>query len=161
MQTKPEYNNYQSDNGNKIIVLKDVVKQFGKNVVINKINLTIEKGKTTVIIGPSGCGKTVLIKHMLALLRPTSGEVFFKGQRIDNLEDTKLNKIRLNFGFLFQGGALFDSMTVAENIRFPVVQHYKVKDENLLTELVKSKLSMVGLDGYQNYYPAHLSGGQK
>jgi len=144
-----------------IIAVKNLSKKFGSNVVLDNISLGIEKGKTTVIIGPSGCGKTVLIKHLIVLLRPSSGEVYYKGVRIDNLPDGKLNKVRTNFGFLFQGGALFDSLSVAENIKFPVKQHYKVTERSGLDELVKTKLSLVGLEGYQDYYPAKLSGGQK
>jgi phospholipid/cholesterol/gamma-HCH transport system ATP-binding protein len=154
-------NNQAGANSQEIIVLKNLTRRFGKNIVLNNISLSIEKGKTTVIIGPSGCGKTVLIKHMIVLLRPNSGEVYFKGQRIDNLEEHELNTIRTHFGFLFQGGALFDSLTVTENIMFPVRQHYKVTNNTGVDELVKSKLAMVGLDGFQNYFPAKLSGGQK
>ena len=154
-------NNQSVANSEEIIVLKNLTRRFGKNIVLDNISLSIEKGKTTVIIGPSGCGKTVLIKHMIVLLRPNSGEVYFKGQRIDNLEEHELNTIRTHFGFLFQGGALFDSLTVEENIMFPVRQHYKVTNHTGVDELVKSKLAMVGLDGFQNYFPAKLSGGQK
>lgn len=144
-----------------IIALKNVTKRFGKNIVLDSISLTIEKGKTTVVIGPSGCGKTVLIKHLILLLRPSDGEIYFKGSRIDNLDEKELNKVRTNYGFLFQGGALFDSLSVTENILFPVRQHYKVTKSSGLKELVKTKLSMVGLDGFQDYYPGRLSGGQK
>lgn len=154
--------NYKHVRGSaSIIVLKDVTKKFGKNVVLDDISLAIEKGKTTVVIGPSGCGKTVLIKHFIVLLRPTGGQVYFKGQRIDNLGENELNKIRTRYGFLFQGGALFDSLSVAENIIFPIRQHYKITDWKGVEELVKAKLAMVGLDGFQNYYPAKLSGGQR
>ncbi len=148
-------------NDNVVILLKDVTKKFGNSVVLDKITLGIEKGKTTVVIGPSGCGKTILIKHMIALVRPTSGEIYFKGQRIDNLGEEELSKIRTNFGYLFQSGALFDSLTVAENIMFPVLQHYKVAKNSKIDELVKTKLALVGMDGFQNRYPAELSGGQR
>jgi len=148
-------------NGDDIIVLKNVIKKFGSKVVLDNVSLDVEKGKTTVVIGPSGCGKTVLIKHLILLLRPTSGEVYFKGQRIDNLKERRLNKIRTQYGFLFQGGALFDSLSVFENIIFPLRQHSQITDWKQVEELVKSKLAMVGLDGYQNYYPANLSGGQR
>jgi len=143
------------------IIVKNLTKQFGKKVVLDNVSLTIEKGKTTVVIGPSGCGKTVLIKHFIVLLRPTSGEVYFKGQRVDDLSEKELNRIRIHYGFLFQGGALFDSLTVAENIMFPIKQHYKITDWREVEDIVKAKLAMVGLDGYQNYYPANLSGGQR
>jgi phospholipid/cholesterol/gamma-HCH transport system ATP-binding protein len=144
-----------------IIVLRSVIKKFGLNLVLDGINLVIEKGKTTVIIGPSGCGKTVLIKHIIGLLRPTSGQVFFKGERIDNLKESKLNKIRVHFGYLFQSGALFDSLSVADNIVFPVKQFFKIKSSLEIEELVRMKLKMVGLEGFENYMPSQLSGGQR
>ena len=147
--------------GNSIIVLKNITKKFGDNVVLDNVSLTIEKGKTTVVIGPSGCGKTVLIKHLIMLLRPNSGEVYFKNRRIDDLSETELNKIRTHYGFLFQAGALFDSLSVTENIVFPIIQHHKITDWSQIEELVKAKLAMVGLDGFQDYYPANLSGGQR
>lgn len=148
-------------NGDGIIVLKDIIKKFGSKIVLDNVSLAVEKGKTTVVIGPSGCGKTVLIKHLILLLRPTSGKVYFKGSRIDNLRERRLNKVRTQYGFLFQGGALFDSLSVFENIIFPLRQHHQITDWKKVEELVKSKLAMVGLDGYQNYYPANLSGGQR
>jgi phospholipid/cholesterol/gamma-HCH transport system ATP-binding protein len=154
-------NDVQAGNGDGIIVLKNINKKFSSNLVLDNISLTIEKGKTTVVIGPSGCGKTVLIKHLILLLRPTSGEVYFKGRRIDNLGERQLNEVRTHYGFLFQGGALFDSLNVTENIIFPLRQHYEITDFKEVEELVKAKLAMVGLDGYQNYYPANLSGGQR
>lgn len=147
--------------GDGVIVLKNLTKKFGDNVVLDDISLDIEKGKTTVVIGPSGCGKTVLIKHLIVLLRPSKGEVYFKKKRIDNLPERELNKIRTHYGFLFQGGALFDSLSVADNIAFPVKQHYKITDWSVVDELVKTKLVMVGLDGFQRFYPANLSGGQR
>jgi len=151
----------QTEEGDGVIVLKNITKRFGSKVVLNNVSLAIEKGKTTVIIGPSGCGKTVLVKHLILLLRPNSGEVYFKGRRIDNLNENELNKIRTHYGFLFQGGALFDSLNVTENIIFPIRQHCRISDWRQIEELVKSKLAMVGLDGFQNYYPANLSGGQR
>ena len=151
----------QVSGDNNIIVVKNLTKKFGDKVVLDNVSLAIEKGKTTVVIGPSGCGKTVLIKHFIVLLRPSSGEVYFKGRRIDNLSEKEMNNIRTRYGFLFQGGALFDSFTVFENIIFPVRQHYEITNWRDVEELVKAKLAMVGLDGYQNYYPANLSGGQR
>jgi phospholipid/cholesterol/gamma-HCH transport system ATP-binding protein len=156
-----EKKDVQTPNGNGLITLKNITKRFGSNVVLDNISLSIEKGKTTVVIGPSGCGKTVLIKHLIVLLRPNSGEIYFKDRRIDNLSENELNKIRTHYGFLFQGGALFDSLSVTENILFPIRQHFKVIDFRQAEELVKAKLAMVGLDGFQNYFPANLSGGQR
>ncbi len=154
MGKKPEAND-------RIVVLKGLTKRFGNTAVLDDISLSFEKGKTTVIIGPSGCGKTVLIKHIIVLLRPSAGEVYFHNQRIDNLDEKELQGVRTQMGFLFQGGALFDSFSVSENILFPVRQHTEIKDQKKLDEIVKTKLAMVGMDGFQDYYPASLSGGQK
>jgi len=148
-------------NGQPIITAKNLTKKFGNKLVLDNISLTVEKGKTTVVIGPSGCGKTVLIKHLIVLLRPSSGEVYFKDRRIDNLDENQLSRIRTHYGFLFQAGALFDSLSVAENIMFPVLQHCRITDWGQVDELVKAKLAMVGLDGYQRFYPGKLSGGQR
>lgn len=156
-----ENNQVEGGNSNGILAIKDITKKFGSNVVLDDVSLTIEEGKTTVVIGPSGCGKTVLIKHLIVLLRPSSGEVYFRKQRIDNLNENELNGVRTHFGFLFQGGALFDSLNVFENIIFPIRQHHKITDWREIEEFVKAKLAVVGLDGFQNYYPASLSGGQR
>jgi phospholipid/cholesterol/gamma-HCH transport system ATP-binding protein len=154
-------NKAESLDGESIIRVKGLTKRFGNNVVLDGIDLSIEKGKTTVVIGPSGCGKTVLIKNFIVLLRPSSGEVWFKDRRIDNLPEHELNRVRTHYGFLFQAGALFDSLSVAGNVMFPILQHYKVTDRDKVDALVQTKLRMVGLDGYQKYYPAKLSGGQR
>lgn len=149
----------QPDEG--ILVALNVSKRFGGKVVLDNISLAIEEGKTTVIIGPSGCGKTVFMKHLIVLERPDDGQVLYRGQRIDNLRESKLVSIRRKFGFCFQMGALFDSITVYENIIFPLRQHYTITDWKVVDEMVKQKLAMVGMDGFQNYFPANLSGGQR
>ena len=151
--------NVNKDDG--IIVVSNLVKTFEQRPVLKNISLAFEKGKTTAIIGPSGCGKTVLMKHLIVLERPTSGEVYFKGERIDEQSERELASIRTQYGFCFQMGALFDSLTVHENIIFPITQHHKITDWKAIDELVKSKLAMVGMDGYQSQYPASLSGGQQ
>lgn len=149
-------------NGSRhIVAVRNLTKKFGEKLVLDHISLAIEKGKTTVVIGPSGCGKTVLIKHFIVLLRPSEGEVYFQGRRVDNLGERHLSEVRTHFGYLFQEGALFDSMTVAENIAFPVRQHGRLPSWRHIDDVVKTKLAMVGLDGFQNYYPARLSGGQR
>jgi phospholipid/cholesterol/gamma-HCH transport system ATP-binding protein len=144
-----------------ILVAQNLIKTFGKRVVLDNVSLAIEEGKTTVIIGTSGCGKTVFMKHLIVLERPTEGQVFFRGHRLDTMRGWELAEIRTQFGFCFQMGALFDSLTVYENIIFPIQQHRTITDFKALDELVKLKLAMVGMDGYQNQYPASLSGGQK
>ncbi|HLB74960.1 MAG TPA: ABC transporter ATP-binding protein [Sedimentisphaerales bacterium] len=159
--TTQEQQDSTPQGSNGILAVKNVTKRFGPHLVLDNVSLSIEKGKTTVVIGPSGCGKTVLVKHLIVLLRPTSGEVYFNGSRIDNLSEQDLNEVRTHFGFLFQGGALFDSLSVFENIIFPIRQHNRIKNWRSVEDIVKSKLAMVGLDGFQNYYPANLSGGQR
>jgi phospholipid/cholesterol/gamma-HCH transport system ATP-binding protein len=144
-----------------VVEVRNLTKRFGPKLVLDNLSLAIEKGKTTAIIGPSGCGKTILIKHFIVLVRPSGGQVCFEGRRVDNLSERELNQIRTRFGYLFQEGALFDSMTVAENIMFPIRQNYRVKNWSEVEDVVKAKLAMVGLDGFQNYYPARLSGGQR
>jgi phospholipid/cholesterol/gamma-HCH transport system ATP-binding protein len=157
--TNNEQQSVKPDDG--LIVLKNLTRRFGNNIVLDDISLAIEKGKTTVVIGPSGCGKSVLLKHMIVLMRPTLGEVYFKRQRIDNLDNLSLTSVRAHFGYLFQAGALFDSLSVAENIMFPVSQHCQITRFSAVEELVRNKLKMVGLDGLQHFYPANLSGGQR
>src|SRR5687767_15924297 len=105
------------------IELKNISKRFGRLVVLQDLTLSIEKGKCLVVIGASGTGKSVMLKHVVGLLRPDRGEVWFDGQRVDSLPERDLVSVRKRFGFLFQMGALFDSLTVAENIAFPVVEH--------------------------------------
>ena len=161
LTTQERQDNTAETHSNGVLAVKNVTKRFGPHLVLDNVSLSIDKGKTTVVIGPSGCGKTVLVKHLIALLRPTSGEVYFDGRRIDNLSEQDLNEVRTHFGFLFQGGALFDSLSVFENIVFPIRQHNRVENWSQVEELVKNKLAMVGLDGFQNYYPANLSGGQR
>lgn len=152
---------HKDDRSETIIEVRNLTKKFGCKLVLDNVSLSVEKGKTTVIIGPSGCGKTVLIKHFIVLQRPTEGQVYFKGRRVDDLSERELNEIRTQFGYLFQEGALFDSMTIAENIMFPIRQHVKIRNWREVDDVVKVKLAMVGLDGFQNYFPARLSGGQR
>ncbi|MGD2109462.1 MAG: ABC transporter ATP-binding protein [Phycisphaerae bacterium] len=142
-----------------VVRLSGVHKRFGDLVVLDGLHLQLQPGDTTVIIGESGSGKSVILKHIVRLLKPDRGEVYFRDQRIDDLPERKLVTIRPRFGFLFQLSALFDSMTVAENVAFPVREHTK-RTRRDIDEIVRRKLTMVGLDGIQNQMPAELSGGQ-
>jgi phospholipid/cholesterol/gamma-HCH transport system ATP-binding protein len=142
------------------IELRNVSKRFGSLVVLNQLNLSIEKGKSLVVIGASGTGKSVMLKHIVGLLRPDKGEVWIDGRRIDTLPERALVDVRTRFGFLFQMGALFDSLTVAENVGFPIVEHtHKPADE--VARIVTSKLRQVGLPDAATKMPGELSGGQK
>jgi len=140
--------------------LRGVCKSFGRLKVLDDMRLNIERGKTTVVIGPSGCGKTVLIKHLIMLLRPDRGEIYFDGERIDHLKEYQLMKVRRRCGFLFQAGALFDSQTVAQNIAFPLWQHTNLPQEKV-DRLVREKLELVGMAHFGDRYPSQLSGGQQ
>lgn len=143
-----------------IIRLKGIYKSFNGQKVLEDLNLDILRGQTTVIIGPSGCGKTVLLKHIVALLRPDRGKVFFDGIDITHLSERQLVPIRRRMGFLFQSNALFDSMTVADNIYFPLLEH-GIRLEAELQQRCRRVLWLVGLDGMQHRMPEELSGGQK
>ena len=143
-----------------IIRMIDVRKAFGPVVVLDGINFEAPRGKTTVVIGPSGCGKSVLLKHVVGLMKPDSGEVWFRHHRVSDLPEYALVRVRRRMGFLFQGGALFDSMTVQENICFPLAEH-NVETPAGRIERSRRVLDLVGLDGLQDRYPEELSGGQK
>jgi len=148
------------DDRQPIIRLEGVSKAFTGQVVLNRVDLDVERGKTTVVIGPSGCGKSVLLKHMVGLIRPDEGKVFFGEHEISAMGERKLSAVRRRLGFLFQGAALFDSMTVEQNIRFPMAEH-NVGSAREQTDRAREVLAMVELDGFQHRYPGELSGGEK
>ncbi len=144
-----------------MIEIKNLHKSFGNNNVLRGVNLTIETGETIVIIGKSGCGKSVLLKHIVGLIVPDFGFIKVEDQFVNELNIKDLYKLRKKFGFLFQGAALFDSMTVEENISLALNESdngYTIQEIN---KLVTEKLEMVELPGTQNLKPAELSGGMK
>jgi len=143
-----------------LIELRNVFKAFGKLTVLDHIDLTVETGESLVIIGASGSGKSVTLKHMVGLLQPDSGEVWFDGKRTDQLSEREWVSIRKQFGFLFQMGALFDSMTVEDNIAFPMRQH-TAKPPEEISKLVDHWLRLVGLPDARKKMPSELSGGQR
>ncbi|MCC7473891.1 MAG: ABC transporter ATP-binding protein [Pirellulales bacterium] len=144
-----------------IIELHNLCAQFGRQQVLRDLTLTIPRGQTLAIIGESGCGKTVLLKHMIGLLHPASGHVVFDGLRIDELSDRELTAQRARFGFVFQSAALFDSMTVAENIAFPLKENGRMNAEKI-GQIVSMRLGQVGLpEGVLSKRPAQLSGGMR
>lgn len=143
-----------------IIRLVDVHKAFDGLVVLDGIDLSLREGETTVIIGESGAGKSVILKHIVRLLKPDRGEVYYRSRRIDEMAERDLAALRPRFGFLFQLSALFDSMNVGDNIAFPLREHSKHSRAEI-DRIVAEKLAMVGLDGIQSKWPNDLSGGQK
>lgn len=144
-----------------MIEITDLYKNFDNNKVLRGINLEIDTGETIVIIGRSGCGKSVLIKHIVGLLIPDSGTIKVEGQIVNEMNLSELYELRKRFGFLFQGAALFDSMTVEENISLSLVESANSYSNSEISKLVEEKLEMVNLPGTQHLKPAELSGGMK
>ena len=143
-----------------VIELRDLHKSFGDLNVLNGASLSVKKGTSAVVMGGSGAGKSVLIKHVVKLLTPDKGEPWVKGQRVDQLTGDALDETRLSIGYLFQGGALFDSMSVEENMNFFLRRHSDLsKDERL--DRIRETLSWVNLADTAPKFPAELSGGQK
>ena len=143
-----------------VIRVKDVYKSFGHQKVLNGINLAVERGEITVIIGKSGSGKSVLMKHLIGLVKPDRGEILVDGVDISRLGESQLNEVRKRFGMLFQEAALFDSMTVEENVAFPIREHRRFSEAEI-SRLVDEKLEQVGLSGFNGKMPSELSGGMK
>ncbi len=143
-----------------MIVLKDVNKFFGKKHVLKHIDLTIETGETLAIIGGSGSGKTTLLKLLIGLEKPTDGEIWIDDQNISELDDDEFDKVKLNMGMVFQYSALFDSLTVADNVAFGLREHTD-KSEAEIARIVEAKLEQVGLPGVGGMMPGELSGGMK
>jgi len=143
-----------------IFAIEGITKSFNQQKVLDDISLTFTRGKSTVIIGPSGCGKTVLLKHLIGLINPDEGKVFFNDTRVDTLPQRKIMEMRQRCGFLFQSSALFDSETIFENIAFPMRQKGSYSS-NEIRNIVNERLKMVNLPDIGEKYPAELSGGQQ
>lgn len=143
-----------------MIKLKNVTMAFRGKPVLENIDLEIPPGEIMVIIGPSGSGKSTLLRLMIGLLRPTSGEIWINGQEISRLKEEELNDIRRKMGMVFQYSALFDSMSVGENIAFGLRQHTTMTGEEI-SRVVRRRLRMVGLAGQESVMPSELSGGMK
>ena len=135
-------------------------KKFNNSPVLNDLSLSINKGETCVIIGRSGCGKSVLLKHIIGLLKPDRGKVLVSQKEVAALSELELSALRSKISMVFQGGALFDSMNVAENVGFSLIEHTHTREKELL-ERVEESLSLVGLGGIGNLMPSELSGGMK
>jgi phospholipid/cholesterol/gamma-HCH transport system ATP-binding protein len=143
-----------------MIELINVTRKFGEQTVLNKLNLQVPAGKITAVIGPSGEGKSVLLKHMIGLLRPEEGQVLVDGEDISPMGRMELNRVREKFGMLFQNAALFDSLTVFENVAFPLEEKTRLS-RGEIRDRVHEALENVGLTGIDRKYPDELSGGMK
>ena len=143
-----------------VIQVCDLVKRFGDQIVLDGVNLDVYPGETMVIMGGSGSGKSTLLRCMIGSLVPNLGFVTLLGKRLDKLDEEGLNSVRKKFGILFQSGALFNSMTIAENVALPLQEHTDL-DYNIISIQVKIKLELVGLREHADKYPAQISGGMK
>jgi phospholipid/cholesterol/gamma-HCH transport system ATP-binding protein len=146
--------------GDIVIRIVDLKKSFENQKVLDGINLEIERGKITVIIGKSGSGKSVLLKHIIGLMKPDSGEIWVDGREITRLKESELNEVRTSFGMLFQEAALFDSMSIWENVAFPLLERTKMKKEEI-KRIVDERLEEVGLLEHGDKLPSEVSGGMK
>lgn len=148
------------DKTETMIDVIDLHKSFGEHKVLTGINLSIPRGHTCVILGGSGSGKTVLMKHMIGLLKPDRGQVKIEGEDIVPLNSDELERVRRKFGMVFQAAALFDSMTVFDNVAFPLREHSKLK-ESEIRDIVHAKFKIFGLQNVDHKFPADLSGGMR
>jgi phospholipid/cholesterol/gamma-HCH transport system ATP-binding protein len=143
-----------------MIESKNVSKSFNDRVILNHLSVSINRGETLVIIGRSGCGKSVFLKHLIGVLKPDEGEIVIDGLNVAALNAKQMAQLRMRFGMLFQAAALFDSMTVGENVGFALIEHSQLSQQ-AIRERVEESLDMVGLKGIQDLMPSQLSGGMK
>jgi phospholipid/cholesterol/gamma-HCH transport system ATP-binding protein len=143
-----------------MIELKNIVKGFNSHRVLNGVDLRVEKGETLAVIGPSGCGKSTLLRLIIGLFPPTGGKVFVASQDMAELDSEELNEIRQHIGMVFQSSALFDSLTVFENVAFGLREHSNLSEKKVRS-IVSEKLELVGLKGTEELMPVELSGGMQ
>lgn len=142
------------------IIVDDLVTYFDERRILDHVSLRVGRGEVLVVLGGSGCGKTTLLRHMIGLLHPHSGHVYIKGQEITGLDEDDLNEIRKKMGMLFQGAALFGSMSLGDNVALPLREHTKLAEPTIQI-MTRIKLGLVGLSGFEEFKPAQLSGGMK
>ncbi len=144
-----------------IVTVTNLHKRFGSLVVLNGIDVTFEQGQITTIIGQSGTGKSVLFKNMIGILKPDRGEIWYRDTCVTRASEDELIELRRSFGYSFQGAALFDSMTVAENIAFPLREVLGIRDKREHSKRIAEMLEWIGLPGIESKYPVELSGGMR
>jgi phospholipid/cholesterol/gamma-HCH transport system ATP-binding protein len=152
----------QQDNQNDDahIMVKDLTMAYGDYVVMRDLNFTVNRGEIFVIMGPSGCGKSTLLRHLIGLNEPATGEVWYGQVNFTKADPLERRRMVRHFGVLYQGGALWSSMTLAENIGLPL-EEFTDLDREQIEEMASLKLSLVGLKGFENYYPSQISGGMQ
>ena len=143
-----------------MIEIRGLAKRLGRKQVLDQLDLDVRSGETLVVLGPSGCGKSVLLKHIIGLIRPDRGSIEIEGEDIASMNERDLDRVRKRFGMLFQSAALFDSMTVGENVGLTLREHLRLADD-AVRERVAERLEWVGLKGTEDLQPASLSGGMR
>ncbi len=143
-----------------VIVVEQLTARFGDNTIFDRVSFQVNQGEILVILGGSGCGKSTMLKHMIGLYKPAAGKVLVNGVNINTDDDRILRRVRMDLGVLFQSGALFGSMTLAENVSLPIYE-YTDLDSDTIELIVKMKLGLVSLAGYENHLPSEISGGMK
>ena len=152
--------NATSDNGEVRIEVRDLGMGYGERVIQKDLNFRIHRGEIFVIMGPSGCGKSTLLNHMVGLRRPRCGEILYSGSSFWNLDDAARSLLQRRFGVLYQSGALWSSMTLAENVALPLEEYTDLPPARI-RDIVRYKLALVSLGGFEDYYPSEISGGMR
>jgi phospholipid/cholesterol/gamma-HCH transport system ATP-binding protein len=162
MQVKEDIRDVKEKNGNdEVIVIEGLDKAFATNVVLKNFNLGLSRGESLAVLGRSGSGKSVLIKCIIGLLEPDAGKIEVLGQNVSELTEHELDRLRVKIGFLFQSNALYDSMTVRENLEFPLRRHWLTHGQDEVNQLVMESLNDVGLEHTVDMMPVELSGGMR
>ncbi|MFH1630120.1 MAG: ATP-binding cassette domain-containing protein [Pseudomonadota bacterium] len=143
-----------------IIQVKELKAGYGEDIILDNVSFTVYEGEVFVILGGSGCGKSTLLKTIIGLIHPYSGQIIIDGDEVSGDDEAKLQKVLRKVGVLYQGAALFGSMTIAENVALPIEEYTSLPRESVNT-LVRMKLGLVNLEGYENHFPSELSGGMK
>ena len=143
-----------------IIEIEDLVTHYGPRKILDGVTLRVKRGETMVILGGSGCGKSTLLRHIVGLAEPSSGRLVVRGQDLMRASEDELNEVRRHIGMAFQGSALFNSMTIGDNVALPLREHTKL-EASTIEIMTRIKLELVGLSGFEHYMPSQLSGGMK
>ena len=143
-----------------IIQVKELKAGYGEDIILDNVSFTVYEGEVFVILGGSGCGKSTLLKTIIGLIHPYSGQIIIDGDEVSGDDEAKLQKVLRKVGVLYQGAALFGSMTIAENVALPIEEYTSLPRESVNT-LVRMKLGLMNLEGYENHFPSELSGGMK
>lgn len=144
----------------KAIEVIEITTHYGEREILKNLSFYIPRGRVTVILGGSGCGKSTLLRHLIGLMKPTKGKILINENDITTMNEDELNEFRKKIGIAFQGAALLNSITIADNVALPIQEHTRL-EESTIQIMVRMKLDLVGLSGFEDFYPSQLSGGMK